>query len=128
MDKQVVTLVTQVEVDENDPAFNNPSKPIGLFYNKEEAEQIQKEKGFIFVEDAEEDIDVVPSPQPISIIELESIKTLIKNDTLVIAAGGGGIPVIREQHDGFKGIDAVIDKDKTSALLGANIQCDQLII
>ena len=97
MDKQVVTLVTQVEVDENDPAFNNPSKPIGLFYNKEEAEQIQKEKGF-------------------------------KNDTLVIAAGGGGIPVIREQHDGFKGIDAVIDKDKTSALLGANIQCDQLII
>ncbi|NMU99353.1 carbamate kinase, partial [Staphylococcus aureus] len=62
------------------------------------------------------------------IIELESIKTLIKNDTLVIAAGGGGIPVIREQHDGFKGIDAVIDKDKTSALLGANIQCDQLII
>ncbi|HCY7080228.1 TPA: carbamate kinase [Staphylococcus aureus] len=105
MDKQVVTLVTQVEVDENDPAFNNPSKPIGLFYNKEEAEQIQ-----------------------ISIIELESIKTLIKNDTLVIAAGGGGIPVIREQHDGFKGIDAVIDKDKTSALLGANIQCDQLII
>ena len=70
----------------------------------------------------------MPSPQPISIIELESIKTLIKNDTLVIAAGGGGIPVIREQHDGFKGIDAVIDKDKTSALLGANIQCDQLII
>ncbi|MDT4020057.1 carbamate kinase, partial [Staphylococcus aureus] len=112
-----------------DPAFNNPSKPIGLFYNKEEAEQIQKEKGFIFVEDAGRGYRrVVPSPQPISIIELESIKTLIKNDTLVIAAGGGGIPVIREQHDGFKGIDAVIDKDKTSALLGANIQCDQLII
>ena len=92
MDKQVVTLVTQVEVNENG-------------YRR-----------------------VVPSPQPISIIELESIKTLIKNDTLVIAAGGGGIPVIREQHDGFKGIDAVIDKDKTSALFGANIQCDQLII
>lgn len=129
IDKQVVTLVTQVEVDENDPAFNNPSKPIRLFYNKEEAEQIQKEKGFIFVEDAGRGYRrVVPSPQPISIIELESIKTLIKNDTLVIAAGGGGIPVIREQHDGFKGIDAVIDKDKTSALLGANIQCDQLII
>ncbi len=97
MDKQVVTLVTQVEVDENDPAFNNPSKPIGLFYNKEEADKFKKEKGFIFVEDAGRGYRrVVPSPQPISIIELESIKTLIKNDTLVIAAGGGGIPVIRD--------------------------------
>ena len=125
IDKQVVTLVTQVEVDEGDPAFNSPSKPIGLFYTKEEANRIQQEKGYQFVEDAGRGYRrVVPSPQPISIIELESIKTLVENDTLVIAAGGGGIPVIREQHDSFKGIDAVIDKDKTSALLGA----DQLII
>ena len=129
IDKQVVTLVTQVEVDEGDPAFNSPSKPIGLFYTKEEANRIQQEKGYQFVEDAGRgDRRVVPSPQPISIIELESIKTLVENDTLVIAAGGGGIPVIREQHDSFKGIDAVIDKDKTSALLGADIHCDQLII
>nr|AFD28719.1 carbamate kinase [Staphylococcus epidermidis] len=129
IDKQVVTLVTQVEVDESDPAFNSPSKPIGLFYTKEEANRIQQEKGYQFVEDAGRGYRrVVPSPQPISIIELESIKTLIENDTLVIAAGGGGIPVIREQHDSFKGIDAVIDKDKTSALLGADIHCDQLII
>ena len=129
IDKQVVTLVTQVEVDEGDPAFNSPSKPIGLFYTKEEANRIQHEKGYQFVEDAGRGYRrVVPSPQPISIIELESIKTLVENDTLVIAAGGGGIPVIREQHDSFKGIDAVIDKDKTSALLGADIHCDQLII
>ena len=129
IDKQVVTLVTQVEVDEGDPAFNSPSKPIGLFYTKEEANRIQQEKGYQFVEDAGRGYRrVVPSPQPISIIELESIKTLVENDTLVIAAGGGGIPVIREQHDSFKGIDDVIDKDKTSALLGADIHCDQLII
>ena len=129
IDKQVVTLVTQVEVDEGDPAFNSPSKPIGLFYTKEEANRIQQEKGYQFVEDAGRGYRrVVPSPQPISIIELESIKTLVENDTLVISAGGGGIPVIREQHDSFKGIDAVIDKDKTSALLGADIHCDQLII
>ena len=129
IDKQVVTLVTQVEVDEGDPAFNSPSKPIGLFYTKEEANRIQQEKGYQFVEDAGRGYRrVVPSPQPISIIELESIKTLVENDTLVIAAGGGGIPVIREQHDSFKGIDAVIDKDKTNALLGADIHCDQLII
>lgn len=129
IDKQVVTLVTQVEVDEGDPAFNSPSKPIGLFYTKEEANRIQQEKGYQFVGDAGRGYRrVVPSPQPISIIELESIKTLVENDTLVIAAGGGGIPVIREQHDSFKGIDAVIDKDKTSALLGADIHCDQLII
>ena len=129
IDKQVVTLVTQVEVDEGDPAFNSPSKPIGLFYTKEEANRIQQEKGYQFVEDAGRGYRrVVPSPQPISIIALESIKTLVENDTLVIAAGGGGIPVIREQHDSFKGIDAVIDKDKTSALLGADIHCDQLII
>lgn len=101
---------------------------LGYFTTKKKLNKF-KRKGFIFVEDAGRGYRrVVPSPQPISIIELESIKTLIKNDTLVIAAGGGGIPVIREQHDGFKGIDAVIDKDKTSALLGANIQCDQLII
>ena len=129
IDKQVVTLVTQVEVDEGDPAFNSPSKPIGLFYTKEEANRIQQENGYQFVEDGGRGYRrVVPSPQPISIIELESIKTLVENDTLVIAAGGGGIPVIREQHDSFKGIDAVIDKDKTSALLGADIHCDQLII
>lgn len=129
IDKQVVTLVTQVEVDPDDKAFSHPTKPIGLFYDKETAERIEKEKHYSFVEDAGRGYRrVVPSPQPKSIVELESIKTLIENGTLVIAAGGGGVPVIREQHDSFKGVDAVIDKDKTSALLGADIHCDQLII
>ncbi|MBC3087396.1 carbamate kinase [Staphylococcus capitis] len=129
IDKQVVTLVTQVEVDPDDEAFSHPTKPIGLFYDKETAARIEKEKHYSFVEDAGRGYRrVVPSPQPKSIVELESIKTLIENDTLVIAAGGGGVPVIREQHDSFKGVDAVIDKDKTSALLGADIHCDQLII
>lgn len=129
IDKQVITLVTQVEVDPDDKAFSHPTKPIGLFYDKETAERIEKEKHYSFVEDAGRGYRrVVPSPQPKSIVELESIKTLIENGTLVIAAGGGGVPVIREQHDSFKGVDAVIDKDKTSALLGADIHCDQLII
>ena len=129
IDKQVVTLVTQVEVDPDDEAFSHPTKPIGLFYDKETAKRIEKEKHYSFVEDAGRGYRrVVPSPQPKSIVELESIKTLIENGTLVIAAGGGGVPVIREQHDSFKGVDAVIDKDKTSALLGADIHCDQLII
>ena len=128
IDKQVVTLVTQVEVDPDDEAFSHPIKPIGLFYDKETAERIEKKNIIASLKTPVVATDVVPSPQPKSIVELESIKTLIENGTLVIAAGGGGVPVIREQHDSFKGVDAVIDKDKTSALLGADIHCDQLII
>ncbi|MBI5973653.1 carbamate kinase [Staphylococcus caledonicus] len=128
IDKQVVTLVTQVEVDKDDQAFNNPTKPIGLFYTKEQADKTIQEKGYQFVEDSGRGYRrVVPSPQPMNIVELESIETLIKHGTLVIAAGGGGIPVIKEQ-DNYKGVDAVIDKDKTSALLAAHLQSDQLII
>ncbi|MCE5097292.1 carbamate kinase [Staphylococcus devriesei] len=128
IDKQVVTLVTQVEVDKDDPAFNNPTKPIGLFYTKEQADKTIQEKGYQFVEDSGRGYRrVVPSPQPMNIVELESIETLIKHGTLVIAAGGGGIPVVKEQGN-YKGVDAVIDKDKTSALLAAHLQSDQLII
>lgn len=128
IDKQVVTLVTQVEVDKDDQAFNNPTKPIGLFYTKEQADKTIQEKGYQFVEDSGRGYRrVVPSPQPMNIVELESIETLIKHGTLVIAAGGGGIPVVKEQGN-YKGVDAVIDKDKTSALLAAHLQSDQLII
>ena len=128
IDKQVVTLVTQVEVDGDDQAFNNPTKPIGLFYTKEQADKTIQEKGYQFVEDSGRGYRrVVPSPQPINIVELESIETLIKHGTLVIAAGGGGIPVVKEQGN-YKGVDAVIDKDKTSALLAAHLKSDQLII
>ena len=128
IDKQVVTLVTQVQVASDDSAFNNPTKPIGLFYTKEQADKFTKEKGYTFVEDSGRGYRrVVPSPQPISIVELDSIETLITHGTLVIAAGGGGIPVIKE-NEVYTGVDAVIDKDKTSALLAAHLQSDQLII
>ncbi|MHB7935606.1 carbamate kinase [Staphylococcus haemolyticus] len=128
IDKQVVTLVTQVEVAGDDQAFNNPTKPIGLFYTKEQAEQTMEEKGYKFVEDSGRGYRrVVPSPMPINIVELDSVETLIKHGTLVIAAGGGGIPVVKEEGN-YKGVDAVIDKDKTSALLAAHLKSDQLII
>ncbi|MCS4485852.1 carbamate kinase [Staphylococcus americanisciuri] len=128
INKEVVTLVTQVEVAADDPAFNNPTKPIGLFYTKEQADKTMQEKGYTFVEDAGRGYRrVVPSPQPINIVELDSIETLITRGTLVIAAGGGGIPVVKE-NEHYKGVDAVIDKDKTSALLAAHLQSDQLII
>ncbi|PNZ24876.1 carbamate kinase [Staphylococcus rostri] len=128
INKEVVTLVTQVEVAADDPAFNNPTKPIGLFYTKEQADKTMQEKGYTFVEDAGRGYRrVVPSPQPINIVELDSIEMLITHGTLVIAAGGGGIPVVKEDEH-YKGVDAVIDKDKTSALLAAHLQSDQLII
>ena len=129
INKEVVTLVTQVEVANDDPAFQSPTKPIGLFYTKEQAEKTKEEKGYTFMEDAGRGYRrVVPSPQPINIVELDSIETLIKHGTLVIAAGGGGIPVVKEQSGRYQGVDAVIDKDKTSALLAAHLQSDQLII
>ncbi|EHJ07451.1 carbamate kinase [Staphylococcus simiae] len=128
INKEVVTLVTQVEVSTDDLAFQHPTKPIGSFYSKEEASKIMKEKGQIFVEDSGRGYRrVVPSPQPINIVELDSIEALIEHGTLVIAAGGGGVPVIKENGN-YEGVDAVIDKDKTSALLAAHLKSDQLII
>lgn len=126
--KDVATVVTQIEVDPSDQAFENPSKPVGDFYSKEDAAQIQAEKGYTFKEDAGRGYrQVVPSPLPKKIIELNSINTLIENGSLVIAGGGGGVPVIRTT-DGVQGVPAVIDKDRSSALLAANIDADQLII
>lgn len=128
MHKNVVTTVTQVVVDQDDPAFNHPTKPVGDFYTKEQAQQIEQEKGYTFVEDAGRGWrQVVPSPQPKKIVELESIKTLIDNDDLVIACGGGGVPVV-VTDDGLKGVPAVIDKDRSSALLADKVKADQLII
>lgn len=126
--RNCVTLVTQVLVDENDPAFNNPTKPIGMFYSKEEAERLAKETGYQFVEDAGRGYRrVVPSPKPISIIEIDSIKQLVEDDNIVIAVGGGGIPVV-STTSGYQGIDAVIDKDKSSARLATDLGADVLLI
>lgn len=128
MEKDVVTTVTQVVVDPSDPAFENPTKPVGDFYTKEQAAQIEQEKGYTFVEDAGRGYrQVVPSPLPKRIVELNSIETLIENGTLVIAAGGGGVPVV-EEGGALTGVPAVIDKDRSSAHLADNVDADQLII
>ena len=128
INKTVATIITQVQVDPNDPLFLFPSKPIGSFYNKEQAELINKEKGYIMKEDAGRGYRrVVPSPLPIDIIEKESIKTLLDNGQVVICAGGGGIPVIKENNK-LEGVAAVIDKDYASAKLAELIDADYLVI
>ncbi|MCT2878416.1 carbamate kinase [Lactobacillus delbrueckii] len=128
MTKDVATIVTQIVVDPADTAFQNPTKPIGAFYTKEEAASIAEDKGYIFKEDAGRGWrQVVPSPTPKRIVELNSIKTLIEANELVIAGGGGGVPVV-ETEEGLKGVPAVIDKDRSSALLADNVGADKLII
>ncbi len=127
--KSVVTVVTQVEVDKKDPAFDNPTKPIGAFLTKEEAEAKRKIDKAIYKEDAGRGYrKVVASPKPKKILELTTIEKLMNEGTIVIACGGGGIPVIKTKEDGYEGIDAVIDKDRTSALLAKEINADKLLI
>lgn len=126
--RSVATLVTQVEVDPRDPAFQNPTKPIGPFYTQEEAGRLEKENGWRMVEDSHRGHRrVVPSPRPAAILELPAIKSLVEAGIIVITVGGGGIPVVRKDG-GYTGVDAVIDKDYASALLASEIQADTFII
>jgi len=126
--KTVCTVITQVLVDENDPAFTHPSKPIGAFYTKEQADQIAKEKGYVMIEDAGRGYrQVVPSPKPVDVIEKDAVEKLIRNDCVVITVGGGGIPVIRKDGK-LVGTPAVIDKDFASAKLSELIHADMLVI
>lgn len=128
IDKPVVTLVTQVLVDEKDPAFENPTKPIGAFYSEEEAKKISMSKGYQFKEDAGRGFRrVVPSPKPVEIVEAKSINALVEADHVVIAGGGGGIPVVKEDGN-YVGVPAVIDKDFTSAKLAETLNADVLVI
>ena len=128
IDKEVACIVTEVIINKDDPAFVHPTKPIGLFYNKTEADQIAQEKGYHFIEDSGRGYRrVVPSPEPQEIVELEAIKQLVEHEDVVITVGGGGIPVI-QTDDGLQGIDAVIDKDKSSAKLAQDIHAKMLII
>ena len=128
MKKEVATVVTQVLVDENDPAFQNPTKPVGAFYDKETADKIAAEKGYTMVEDAGRGYrQVVPSPKPIDVIEKNTVNALIKDGCVVITVGGGGIPVVR--RDGkLYGTPAVIDKDFASAKLAELVKADALVI
>lgn len=128
MEKECATVVTQVVVDEKDPGFQHPTKPVGSFYTKEEAEKIAEEKGFIFVEDAGRGYRrVVPSPIPKRIVELNVVDQLVRAGDIVITVGGGGIPVV-ETEDGLRGVAAVIDKDRASSLLAQDVRADRLII
>ncbi len=128
MRRNCITVLTQVVVDKKDSAFTNPTKPIGSFYTKEEADKLYIERGYIFKEDAGRGYRrVVPSPEPKKIVEAKTIDLLLKNKNIVIAGGGGGIPVVYH-YNKLKGVDAVIDKDKTSARIAIDIKADIFLI
>jgi carbamate kinase len=129
LERPVATLVTQIVVSERDPAFRRPTKPIGPFYNEEKARQLAREKGWTVVEDAGRGWRrVVPSPVPLEIVEIEAIRRLLKAGAVVIAAGGGGIPVTRQWDGSLHGVEAVIDKDLASSLLARMLGFEVLVI
>lgn len=126
---QVATVVTQVVVDQNDPKFQNPSKPIGPFYKEDEAKAIAAEKGYVMKEDAGRGWRrVVASPVPVEIVELDAVKCLVDNGFVVVSVGGGGIPVIRKENGDLEGTAAVIDKDLASEKLAEDLNADALVI
>ncbi|MEJ2759415.1 MAG: carbamate kinase [Anaerolineales bacterium] len=128
LDKRAVTVVTMVEVDKDDPAFENPSKPIGSFLDEETA-KVRMAEGKTFVEDAGRGWrQVVPSPKPKRIVEVDAVKALVDAGFVVVSTGGGGIPVVEKDKGGLIGIEAVIDKDFASALLATTIKADLLLI
>lgn len=129
IDRCVVTVLTQVIVDKDDKAFSNPTKPIGPFFTKEEAENFLREKGWHIGEDSHRGYRrVVPSPNPLKIVEERAIKTLLGAGEIVIAAGGGGIPVILKEDGDLEGVDVVIDKDLASSVLARDMKADCLMM
>ena len=125
----VATVLTQVEVDPEDPAFKNPTKPIGSFMTEDEAEQLKRDRGYDFVEDSGRGYRrVVASPKPRRIVELDTISSLVAADHVVIACGGGGIPVLPTGNHHLKGAAAVIDKDFAAELLAESLDADYLVI
>jgi carbamate kinase len=129
LDATATTVLTRCVVDKADPAFKSPTKPIGPFMSQQEAEQHREEDGWHSVEDAGRGYRrVVPSPKPLKVLELNAIKTLVSAGHLVVAAGGGGIPVIEIGNGLYKGVEAVIDKDLTSSLLAKELGADLLLI
>jgi carbamate kinase len=129
IDVGVATVLTQVEVDPDDPAFQNPTKPIGPFMTREEADRLVREREYNIVEDSGRGYRrVVASPQPVSIIEIQTIKSLVDTNHVVVACGGGGIPVFRTNGHHLKGAAAVIDKDFAAERLAEEVDADTLII
>lgn len=129
IDKRVVTVITQVVVDQDDPKFKNPTKPIGPFYTEEEAKQLEAERGYTMKEDSGRGWRrVVASPMPVDIVELDAVKRLISGGFIPITVGGGGIPVYRDDSGNYVGTAAVIDKDLASERLAEDIDADALVI
>ena len=129
INKGVATVLTQVEVDPHDPAFQNPTKPIGAFMTKEEADALVKERDYQVVEDAGRGYRrVVASPKPVSIVEIQSIQDMVEAGLVVVACGGGGIPVFKTEGHHLKGAAAVIDKDFASEKMAEQLNADRLII
>lgn len=126
--RRFATLLTQVEVDPADPAFENPTKPIGPFYDEVAARRVEAERGWVMVRDGDKWRRVVPSPHPQRILEIATIRYLVSEGIIVICAGGGGIPVAVDRLGRVRGIEAVIDKDRTSALLATDIGADALLL
>jgi len=125
----ITTVVTEVIVDKNDPAFQNPSKPIGPFYDANTAERLRREKGWDIIEDSARGYRrIVPSPMPVNIQQSRIIKSMLDAGEIVIAVGGGGIPVVREDNRDLRGVEAVIDKDYASARLAIEIDADVLFV
>lgn len=129
IDRCVVTVLTQVVVDKHDNAFSNPTKPIGPFFTREEAGRFRREKGWHIIEDSHRGYRrVVASPNPLKIVEERAVKTLLKAGDIVIAAGGGGIPVVMKEDGDLEGVDVVIDKDLASAVLARDIKAHCLMM
>jgi len=127
--RAVSSIVTEVEVDPDDPAFSNPTKPVGRFFSEEDAKRIAGETGWDFVEDSGRGWRrVVPSPMPLAILDAPAINALLAAGVIPIAAGGGGIPVVRAPGGGYRGVAAVVDKDLTSGLLAADVGAGALVL
>jgi carbamate kinase len=126
---QVVALITHVAVSANDPAFAHPSKPIGSFYTQDEAERLRRVEGWSVAEDAGRGWRrIVPSPRPLRILELGAIASLVREGYIVVAGGGGGIPVVEHEDGRFSGVEAVVDEDFASALLASALDADLLVM
>jgi carbamate kinase len=126
---EVSTVLTEVEVDANDPAFKRPTKPIGPFFTRYRAEALERDLGWTMREDSGRGWrHVVPSPRPLRILNMTTIARMIESASVVIAAGGGGIPVVRGRDGQWRGIEAVIDKDFSSALVGSELRADVFIV
>ena len=131
-DIPIATLITQVLVDKDDPDFKNPSKPVGPFYSKEEAVELQEKKGYL-VKEAKPNTQkgwrrIVPSPEPIGLVEADTIKILLDNHVIIITSGGGGIPVVKTKNDDIRGVEAVVDKDRAGQKLAEIVGGDIFLV